>query len=66
LKRAYLQDLLYAVSTLRIENKVRFVQRHPMLARQLVRQRACRRIPNTCDVKANCALRAVLCIYTKI
>jgi hypothetical protein len=41
---------------------VRFVQRHPMLARQLVCQRARRRVPNPRDFGANRALWAVSCI----
>jgi hypothetical protein len=44
---------------------MRFVQRHPMLARQLVRHRACRRVPNPCNVRANCTLRVVLRIYIR-
>ena len=33
-----------------------------MLARQLVRDRACSRVPNTLDLGANRALRPVFCI----
>jgi hypothetical protein len=41
---------------------MRFVQRHPMLARQLVRYRTRRRVPNPRDLGTDRTLWSVFCI----
>jgi len=55
------QDMFQVLSTLRVQNGVRFIQRHPVLASQLVCQRACSSIPDSRSI--NGALRAMFCIF---